>query len=114
METQRTFKVRTGQRAPSTGIASSSTGKLFKESTRKTDWRHSIIELDRLRQFDQHYVASDQSSWSIEFLVDDDTAGRNAKSVLIRLRNTMLSNDHDGLVESKSRLKATQQRQNYL
>ena len=103
--------MRTIQPAASTGIASFSARKHLKQ-TRKTDWRHCIIELYRMCQFQQHYVVGVRPSWSTEFLADDEFTDRNANSVLVRLRPTILTNDHDGFIV-QSGLKSVQQRQNY-
>ena len=92
-------------------MASFSAGKHSKLRLREADWRHCVIELHRMGQFQQHYVAGEHPSWSIEFLVHDDFTDRHSNSELVRLRYAMLTNDHNGFIDA-SRLKSVQQQSN--
>jgi len=65
-----------------------------------------------MSQFQQHYVAWEKLSWSIEFLVDYDFAGRNANSETVRLWLTMQTNDHSWFIDASRGLKSVQQKLN--
>jgi len=65
----------TGQLSPAAGVARFSIWQNLEERW-KADWSHRIVELDRIRQFQQHDVTGTASSRRrqgvVVFLVKDD------------------------------------------
>ena len=83
----------TGQCSPSAGVASLSVGHELEERRREADRGDGVVELDGMRQLQQHYVTGaagrSRRRRIVVFPVEDDFADRNANRERVRLRMTM-------------------------
>jgi len=105
------YTVLTRQLSPATGVAPFSAGKQT-EQIREADRSHRLVELHRMCQFQQHYVAGELPSWSIEFMIDEHFAYRNTNCELVWLRSSMQTNYCSRLVDAEGTLEPAQQVKN--
>ena len=68
--------------SPAGPVAQVCTGEHL-ERLRQTDWRHGVVQLDRMRQLQQHEIAGHRASWTIKLVIHEDLRDGDTPSIFV-------------------------------